>query len=1399
MATNPKPSGLKTPSKIAKPSGLPHPKSGIPPPAAKRQSPDPQMSPTPPVDDFIIGDRVWVSGNKPGVIAFLGETSFAPGEWAGVILDEMLGKNDGSVSGVRYFQCEPKFGVFARISKLSRTPQTPKPEAAGSSIATSANGTPIGGLAVGNRSMTPKSGLAGSRGSSASTSSLNKISPTTSSMTLSKDGLSPKYMLKTGDRVLVSGTKPGTLRYIGATDFAKGDWAGVELDDKLGKNDGAVAGKRYFECKPQYGLFAPVHKVTRLVGGVSTPSPRTLGSTSLRMSRERSGSQESVSSISSTASSVSRSRVRLGVTALSSQHKQGQRPGTLNISATTSALQKALKEKEEHIEQLLRERELERSEVARAAAKVDQAEGDLAVMRSEHDRFKDSADDALVKWKNVAQQLERKNHELENELEDLRRKTEDLQFQIEEEVVGKDDLESKTEEEEAKLQELESKNKKMVEKSQTMEKELTEAKGKLDDYESQLKVSEDTQTMYLDQIDELTHKLTQAENKITSYEATKLEEGAKTSPLTPAEPETTSQVSVELAEKTAKVSQLEEALYYQTKEMKQVQEKLAEVLEELKESEAKKQKMQETINELTSKLDKSTTASESINSEMKILRGSVSDIARQLESSRERAEQLSDDKDKLEQQIAELMRNSGDSSQQLSLLNEQLRDKDRKVEELLADLSNSTQRTGKLNETIEQLKEQRDKDRETLTNQQKGLETRFQTELEEKNSELEKLQSKLTKQSEEFGKEMEELIVKKDGELGETRRTAEEKSGLLEEVRSQHQEQKNELEEVKSEKETLLFEKDRLEKQVRRLETEKEAATDEVTSLQAEVSRMRSESEAVKSEGVGVNDQLLSALKEVEKGRAEREEMLKLNNELKSEKNRLQQEQGQTQVSVTEMKAKLQQLDITVEQKTKEIEKLQGKLATSEKTLSQSLHNEETSNSLTEKLNEANSEIVKLKQTVEESESKKQKIQEDLTASKEQLLNHQKLADEKFEKKLQDIHKHAQLKEIESEKKALVDQVESRSGALQERDSKLTSQSNQMKQLQKENSRLKENSSSLTESLSKENKELLEKVKALEEQLAQKNAPAGHLLANGDADTSEDDSAVSQLKKENEESVMEIELLKSEIVYLHMQNENLKSRLDALVNGDVKDDEAHNDKRKDPLVTLRLFCDICEEFDKHDTEDCPQQTMSDSPPCTQYHGTPKQERAYCEICEEIGTEIGECCHGPMMMMNAEEDGYADPNKNNGDDAGVPSEGDEKGERAHGGDGDVAESQKRGEGACVEEKIELAEMATEMSELKYCMTEGEDALLSIDNAEGDPEQQMDEDSIVMDAVEIGDAPSSLTPDTAPSPGVPAATPPPSTPPTTTAATPAPNPAPVPPATGKAESPSIAEKVDHCIIC
>lgn len=73
-------------------------------------------------ESFMIGDRVWVGGTKPGRIAYIGETKFAPGDWAGVVLDEPIGKNDGSVAGSQYFQCEPKKGIFSRLTRLTRAP-----------------------------------------------------------------------------------------------------------------------------------------------------------------------------------------------------------------------------------------------------------------------------------------------------------------------------------------------------------------------------------------------------------------------------------------------------------------------------------------------------------------------------------------------------------------------------------------------------------------------------------------------------------------------------------------------------------------------------------------------------------------------------------------------------------------------------------------------------------------------------------------------------------------------------------------------------------------------------------------------------------------------------------------------------------------------------------------------------------------------------------------------------------------------------------------------------------------------------------------------------------------------------------------------------------------------------
>ncbi|XP_029285221.1 LOW QUALITY PROTEIN: centrosome-associated protein 350 [Cottoperca gobio] len=67
-----------------------------------------------------------------------------------------------------------------------------------------------------------------------------------------------------GDRVLVGGVQPGTLRFKGPTSFANGFWAGVELDKSEGSNNGTYDGVVYFECDESHGIFAPPDKISHL-------------------------------------------------------------------------------------------------------------------------------------------------------------------------------------------------------------------------------------------------------------------------------------------------------------------------------------------------------------------------------------------------------------------------------------------------------------------------------------------------------------------------------------------------------------------------------------------------------------------------------------------------------------------------------------------------------------------------------------------------------------------------------------------------------------------------------------------------------------------------------------------------------------------------------------------------------------------------------------------------------------------------------------------------------------------------------------------------------------------------------------------------------------------------------
>ena len=60
----------------------------------------------------------------------------------------------------------------------------------------------------------------------------------------------------------------------------------------------------------------------------------------------------------------------------------------------------------------------------------------------------------------------------------------------------------------------------------------------------------------------------------------------------------------------------------------------------------------------------------------------------------------------------------------------------------------------------------------------------------------------------------------------------------------------------------------------------------------------------------------------------------------------------------------------------------------------------------------------------------------------------------------------------------------------------------------------------------------------------------------------------------------------------------------------------------------RLFCDICDVFDQHDTDDCPLQAgeLDELAIHSAYHADRQAERPYCDTCE------GDCASGAWVWV-----------------------------------------------------------------------------------------------------------------------------------------------------------------------
>ena len=68
-----------------------------------------------------VGDRCQCfPGDRLGTVKYVGRiVAIKPGFFVGVEFDEPVGKSDGSVKGVRVFECEPLYGGFLRPNQVT--------------------------------------------------------------------------------------------------------------------------------------------------------------------------------------------------------------------------------------------------------------------------------------------------------------------------------------------------------------------------------------------------------------------------------------------------------------------------------------------------------------------------------------------------------------------------------------------------------------------------------------------------------------------------------------------------------------------------------------------------------------------------------------------------------------------------------------------------------------------------------------------------------------------------------------------------------------------------------------------------------------------------------------------------------------------------------------------------------------------------------------------------------------------------------------------------------------------------------------------------------------------------------------------------------------------------------
>ncbi|CAB4000974.1 Hypothetical predicted protein [Paramuricea clavata] len=1117
---------------------------------------------------FKVGDRVLVAGTKAGVIEYLGETKFAKGLWAGVKLDEAGGKNDGSVAGVKYFDCEPSHGVFSKPNRLHKINIVPK-----------------------------------------------------SSTSEHHANLDDSSTLKIGDRVIVSGTKMGVLRYLGPTEFAKGEWAGIELEEPLGKNDGAVAGTRYFTCAMKYGLFAPSSKVTKSKKKVLSKKPSNSSGPSLDIAAKlvfnRTGSINSdISSVSAAApipgSPSERIAAQTNEVTTSNESLHSGVKKTLSNSQQVAALQSALEEREREIHKMLMERELEKAEKLK----------DLEInAKSNNNAFNDQLlkekDDIVNALKDNLEKAKKENSVIQANLDEEKKKYEDLLFMLEEEKITDDELKNHVKEDEDKLKELssqyEERNMKVIE----LQKELREVRSD--------KLTDDAKMLELrDQL---------AESR-TSFQSLKqsMETDVEGTPVDTVKQDL-AQAKEMLNEREKKINELEAKLNEQSNKQNEVEEEnKKEVKDKLSAAENEKRKavedyqaMKQEREQLNKELARIKHEKIEIESNLKMKEGKLETLEKKYKDVMEENLVASNQKDEaskvsminlhrriseLEGQVMESKAKVSQLESNMELENDIAQQKTKQLENLFANTSKQLQESKedvskkqqlvndleyKLNSQLTRQKEI-EKEVESLGEADKNL-----TLMKEAHrSEVDALQSKvisLTENVNDLQNKQKVLVQDQQRELAlaETAKN-DEINKLRERMSSMEAERGNLIKEC----ETVKSEKNKAAEELSRLQHDHSTLEHNHNTTSQKVKEIETKCEQLAQSNVEITAERNDAIQLCEEQDKQLEILKTGNDKITSERDSLSKERDGLSLKIVSLESQINNLNSeSSRQQGEHQQKMESEIATLKSKLDVAVKDKTSSSGLINTLTEEKKNL------------------ENIVAVKTNEIN----------KVRSDYHKlHQRSQELEG----------------------------QVSNLEKKMSDAAENASHRTEKLSSEVlilkddfeeaknalKQKEEEVRVYKEQIEKmgsedfpKSPMDGDILENASAlmlRLHEAESRLNVIHSEKESAEEQVEFLNSIIVDLQNKYQKANQTIALLEAGDEAillhglESESDDELMGKPNYNIRKFCDICDVFDEHETDECPLQESGDDGGGVQHHGDRNHERPYCGICEVFGHWSEDC-------------------------------------------------------------------------------------------------------------------------------------------------------------------------------